>query len=172
MNIKYKDLSIIGKVWALAELLFAGLRDNNKKYIEVAFSKLESLKTEDIKSSAVLPNGIENLIENAKTDKQIMLGETVTGGLKADGSIIETVWYDCIELQDIKRRVKNDCLMESDIDAINEIFYEIHSLWVGDLKNKELSGKERRDLFKIQEEIKSFKEKIEKRVEHNQITII
>ena len=172
MNIKYNELSIIGKVWSIAELLFVGLRDNNKKYVDVAFSKLESLKTENIESKAVLENGIETLIENATTDKQLMLGEPLTAGLSDDGSIISTIWFDCIELQDIKRRVKKDCIMESDIEAIEEIYYEIHSLWINDVKNKELSAKERRDLFKIQAEIKSFKEKIEKRAERNQITII
>ena len=172
MNIKYKDLSIIGKVWSIAELFYAGIRDNNKKYIEVAFSKLESLKLEDIKSNAMVEDGIANLIINAKAQKQFMQGDVVSGAMVEDGSIIETVWFDCIEIQGIKNRVKNDSLLESDIDALNDIYYEIHSLWISDLKNKELLGKERRDLFKIKEEVKSYKEKIEKRAEQNQITII
>lgn len=171
MNIKYKDLSIIGKVWSLAELFYTGIRNNNKKYIDVAFAKLQTLK-EEVKSSAMAENSIENILINAKAFKQFMLGEEVTGAMIEDGSIVESIWFDAIEINSIKRRVKDDSLMEEDLLALNDIYYEIHKFWALDLKNKELSSKERRDLFKIQQEVKSYKEKIEKRVEQNQITII
>jgi len=172
VNIKYKELSIIGKIWSLAELFAVGIRDNNKKYVDVAISKLKSLIYDDIVSNAASIDDIKNLSHNAKIQKQYIFGGSLTGAYNEDGSIIEAIWFDCLDIHSIKQRVKNDSLMKTDLNKLNDIYYEIYNLWINDLKNKELSSKERRDLFKIKEEIKSYKEKIEKRVEHNQITII
>ena len=72
MNIKYQELSVIGKVWSIAELLYVGLRDNNKKYVEVAFSKLQSLNAEDIQSKAIFQHSITNLMDHANTYKHLI----------------------------------------------------------------------------------------------------
>lgn len=175
MNIKYKDLSVIGKVWTIAEILSAGIREENEKWVVSAFDKLEGLRhDETIQQSNALNNKtIELLIENARTDKQLILGERLTGGMSSDGgSVIETVWFDRIEFDEIKTRIKNDSLLEEDLVSLDEIYCEIKRIWVKDIKEKKLNGKERRDLFKIKEEIEDLKIKIEKRVERNQINII
>lgn len=175
MNIKYKDLSVIGKVWTIAEILFAGIREEKEKWVVSAFDKLEGLRQDEtIQQSNALNNiTIEQLIENARTDKQLLLGERLTGGMSSDGgSIVETIWFDRIEFDEIKTRIKNDSLTDEDLISLNELYYEIRSFWVKDLKEKKLSGKERRDLFKIKEEIEDLKIKIEKRVDRNQINII
>lgn len=175
MNIKYKDLSVIGKVWTIAEVLFAGIREEKEKWVISAFDKLEGLRQDEtIQQSNALNNiTIEQLIENARTDKQLLLGEQLTGGMSSDGgSIVETIWFDRIELDEIKTRIKNDSLTDEDLISLNEIYCEIKHIWVKDLKEKKLRGKERRDLFKIKEEIEDLKIKIEKRVDRNQISII
>ena len=119
MNIKYKDLSVIGKVWTIAEVLFAGIREEKEKWVISAFDKLEGLRQDEtIQLSNALNNiTIEKLIENARTDKQLILGERLTGGMSSDGgSIVETIWFDRIELDEIKTRIKNDSLTDEIID--------------------------------------------------------
>jgi len=63
-------------------------------------------------------------------------------------------------------------LLEEYLVSLDEIYCEIKHIWIKDLKKKKLSGKERRDLFKIKKEIEDLKIKIEKRVDRNQIHII
>ncbi|MBO5954888.1 MAG: hypothetical protein J6Q13_02850 [Clostridia bacterium] len=175
MNIKYKYLSVIGKVWTIAEILFAGIREEKEKWIVSALDKLEGLREDETiqNSKALNEKTIDQLIENARTQKQIMLEEQTLGGLTSDGgSVVETIWFNRIEFDEIKRRIKNDGLLEEDLLSLNQIYREIKAIWIKDLKEKQLSSKERSDLFKIKEEIEDLKIKIEKRVERNQITII
>ena len=56
--------------------------------------------------------------------------------------------------------------------VLQDIYIEIKRFYVKDLKEKKLSLIERRDLFKIKEEIENLQNKTETRIERNQIAII
>ena len=123
---------------------------------------------EELKNSnATHENSLESIFENA-TD--IWCGsESITS---VDDSIISKVWKNRIEFDQIKRRVKDDCLTKADHSQLLEIYFEIRRIWIKDLKEKKLSSSERRDLFKIKEEIEDLKIKIENRISRNQINLI
>ena len=173
MNVKYEDLSLVGKVWSLAEVFYAGLCDNKPAYVKSTFRKLEELKLECLSSSNVAnESNIENLIDNANIQKQFMLGEDVVGDYIDDESVVSMLWFNSIILSGIKRRVKDDSLLYDDLYNLNRIYDEIKGAWIHDLKARELLSIERRDFFKIKEQIEDLKIKIQKRVERNQINII
>lgn len=174
MNIKYKDLSVIGKIWTIAEMFHAGLRDNKNAYIVATFRKLEELlyDQEAQTSKAVLSGSIENIIASAEIQKELIWGETENAKLYDYGSIVELIWFNRIAFDAIKRRIKDDSMLGEDLAILDAIYREIKGLWVSDLKAKQLRSEERRDLFKIKEEIEDLKIKIENKVKRNQITII
>jgi len=174
MNVKYKDLSIIGKVWTIADLFYTGIAIGNKKWVEIAFEKLETIKSdEELQSSnAALSGSIEQMIANAHIAEQYITGNRDEYDCVDDESIVSRVWFNRIELNQIKQRVKNDALMREDVFLLNEIYAEISHFWVSDLKNKHLTSKERRDLFKIREEIEDLLIKIENRINRDQIHLI
>ena len=172
MNIKYKDLSVIGKIWSLAELLCVGIRDKKSAYTISMFKKLTELRDEEEPSMAVKQNSFENIMENATNILHKSKFPDAYFEFTNDESVISIVWCAKTQLEEIKRRVEKDTLTKEDLTTLNEIYKQVHKCWIIDIKNKILSSKERRDLFKIQLEIKSYKERIEKRADHNQITII
>lgn len=173
MNIKYDELSIIGKIWSVAELFYAGIRDKKESYIRATFRKLEELSFDEevYNSNATKNNSFECIIDSATKMLEANSGGSGTE-LIYDGSVIATVWYDCISFNDIKNKAKNNLLTNQDIESLNNLFFEIKHIWTSDLKAKNLLSKERRDLFKIQKEIEDLKLKIETRVKRNQINII
>ena len=173
MNIKFNDLSIVGKIWSIAEMFYIGIRDVKESYIRATFRKLEDLSFDEeiYNSNAVKEHSFECIIDSAT---KILEANSGAGGTKLihDESLIATVWYDCISFNDIKNKLKNDSLTNQDIESLNQLFLELRRIWIGDLKAKNFSSKERRDLFKIKEEIEDLKLKIETRVKRNQINII
>lgn len=171
MNIKYDELSVIGKVWTIAEMFCAGVKDNKKSYVLATIRRLNELNAdENAKTSkAVFENTMLQIIENTERYKfdNILTVEDID-----DESIVSRVWCCRLKFDKIKWQIKNDNLTQEAIETLNSIFYEIRRFWVSDLKFKVLESKERRDLFKIKEEIEDLKIKIENRVKRNQITII
>lgn len=175
MNIKYKDLSVIGKVWSLAEMLYAGIRHENKKWIKVALEKLESLQqNEEVQNSTALnEKSLNCLIYNAKTQKELLMSESTNVDLDTDGgSIIETLWFDYFEFADIKQRSKHNSIVREDLFDLEDLFYEVKSFWIKDIKVQELSTEERRDLFYIKKEIEDFKTNLENKVNRHHIELI
>ncbi len=169
MNIKYKQLSVIGKVWTLAETFSAGIIDNKNAYVNSTLKHIEELMSDENAkiSSAVYENSFESIFENA-TD--IWCGsESVTS---VDDSIVSIIWKNRLEFDQIKRNVKESCLTNVNKMILLDIYLEIKHIWIKDLKEKKLSSQERRDLFKIKEEIEDLKIKIENRINRNQINLI
>ena len=169
MNLKYKQLSVIGKVWVLAEMFNAGIRDDKNSYILATIKHIEDLiKDEETRSSnAVCENSFEIMLDN--------ISEICDGNNKIEFSnngIVSQVWKARFDLDEIKRRLKQNYLKNDDTEKLNEIYLEIRKIWIKDLKEKKLSGKERRDLFKIKEEIEDVKIKIENRINRDQINLI
>lgn len=165
MNIKYKQLSVIGKIWTIADMFYAGIRDDKNAYVLATLRRLEELDNDEeiINSNAVQENTISKLIDCVETKQDLVFD---------DESIISKVWSFHIEINNIKARVKTDRLMSEDVLTLNKIHSQIKGFWVRDLKQKNLSSKERRDLFKIVEEIEDLKIKIENRINRNQINLI
>ena len=174
MNIKYKELSIIGKIWSVAELLQAGIRDKKDAYIISAFKKITILQNnqEILISNAIDNDTMNNIMEHATDVLHKSKFKDKFIEFNNDGSVVSRVWFCKIELDRLKEIIKNNTLLSNDILALNSIYSEIKGLWIADLKIRQLSSKERRDLFKIKEEIEDLKIRIEKRTERNQITII
>ena len=175
MNIEYKELSLVGKVWSLAELFNAGLRDGNKSYILAALKKLEEIKNDEVlmSSKAVGENTVDNIIENAKAMKAVIIdGEDAETDFEYDASVISSIWLNRIFLDGFKFKVRNNTLQMCDADEINKVYSAIRSLYVYEIKNKTLSGNERADIFKIMKEIEAVKIKFDKRVRNGQIDIV
>jgi hypothetical protein len=54
---------------------------------------------------------------------------------------------------------------------LKEFFSKISQIYFKDLKTKQLESKERRDLFKIREEIEDVKIALDKKIKHNHINV-
>ena len=169
MNIKYNQLSVIGKIWTLAQTFSAGIIDDKNAYINSVLNHLEDL-IKDVNannSSAVDENSFESIFENA-TD--IWCGsESITS---VDDGIVSTIWKNRLEYDQIKRKAKENFLTKADKLQLMDLYLEIKHIWIKDLKERKLSSLERRDIFKIKEEIEDLKIKIENRINRNQINLI
>ena len=174
MNIKYKDLTIIGKIWSIADLFYSGLIIGNKKWVEIAYEKLETLNIDEQvqNSKAVLEHTIQQTITNAHIAEEYITGIREEYDCIDDESIASRLWFNKIELNQIKSRVKNDALKREDVLLLNEIYAEISHFWITDLKQKVLTSKERKELFKIREEVDDLLIKIENRINRDQIHLI
>lgn len=163
MNIKYNKLSVIGKVWSLAELYNAGIRDDKKPYVDAAIRKLEELESDSNSTSfAIGEKSISNILRHIMKETEEFVD---------DGTLVSSLWYNRAWLDDVKSRIKNNQIEDSDLAVLQDIYLEIKRFYVKNLKEKKFSSKEKQDLFKIKEEILNLKNKIENRVERNQINV-
>ena len=174
MNIKYKDLSIIGKGWSLAELLKAGIRDKKDAYLVSTFKKIRELQdNKELKNShAVKETTFDNIMIHATNILHQSKYPDTYIEFDNDGSIASTIWFLKTELDSIKERIKNNRINSEDLPMLNEIYSTIRKFWVTDLKNKELTSQERSDLFKIKKEVETLLLNVEKRAERNQINVL
>ena len=165
MELKYKKLSLIGKIWVIAELYNAGIRDDKQSYVSAAIRKLEQLQSEEatLNSCAIKENTLLNILNQ-------ITGET--SEFVHDHSAVSFLWYNRAWLDDIKNRIRDNQIEESDMAILEDIYREIKLLWFRDLRAKKYSSEERLELYKIYEETKNLKNKIHDRVVKNQIDII
>ena len=171
MNIKYEKLSIVGKIWSIRELLDKGLFENDGKQVFVAIKKINDLmsdetqKTYEIEKLKEDLESIEHFVYRYSIDYfENSKDEEFVDDFKVNGNISE-IWFLKGELDCLKQRAKS-CL-ETDFDKllIIEIERRINKIYYTDLKEKKLTGKDRRDLFKIKEEIEDVKIKYFKDLE-------
>lgn len=165
MNLKYKQLSVIGKAWTIAELYNAGIRYNKKSYIKATMRKLEDLESENINTTsyAIKENTISNIMQHITKE---------TPEYCNDNSIVSIIWYNRAWLDDIKIKINENTMLSSDVPILEDIYLEIKRLWVADLKSKKLTPRERQDLFEIKEEIKNVVLKLNNLIKHSQLEIV
>ena len=170
-NLKFKDMSIIGKVWNIAELLQAGIRDNKESYIIASLKKITELQNLDLyKTSSVIErDSMDYIMINATNVLHKSKYKDAYYEIETDGSIICDLWNLKIELDTIKERIKDSQLLQDDLMNLKNIYQQIKLML---FKNESLSHEEKVDLLKIYKEIKHLYIKIETRAERNQITII
>ena len=175
MNLKYKDLSIIGKVWTIAEVLNAGITHNNKKWIVSAVDKFEQIyNDEEIYNSRILnEDALTKILQQVVEIKLTYVdGYEYVDSLQPDDSIICLIWQSRFMLDRIKSNIKHNQVTQEDVEVLDDIFLKISKVYIRDLKQKELQGKERRDLFKIREEIEDVKILLDKKIKHNHIEVL
>ena len=174
MNTKYNQLSIIGKVWTIGELFNTGIYDNNTAYIKSSFKKLGELNSNPnvLNYVSMKDTTLENIINNAFAIKQKQVDDMdVDTAFVDDGSIVSAIWYNKQLLDYFKMKMKENSLTSRDLKILTNIYYAIRRIYVNELKSKQLSSKERCELFKINEQVNNLKLKIESRVSKNQIDI-
>lgn len=173
MNVKYKELSVIGKVWTLAQTLSAGITENKKAYILAAVRKLNELNNSiEIDASMAVNETIDSIVDHATALKENFLDLIESDTDFVDNEdIISQIWYNRLLLDSFKYKWKNNLLTEADEMELEEIYKTLKSIYVVELKEKRLSGKERADLFKINEEVENFKIKFDTLVRRGQAGI-
>ena len=104
MNIKYKELSIIGKVWSIAELLKAGIRDKKDAYIISTFKKIKELQNDVSLSltNAVKTTTMDNIMAHATEILHKSKFPDTVIEFNNDESVTSIVWFAKTELDDIK----------------------------------------------------------------------
>lgn len=172
MNIKFNELSVIGKTWAVAEMFYYGLRDNNQINIDATYTKLKEMANNEeiMKSVAVKKHSFRCMIESV--DKILAANNGgPTEDLIFDGSIAAKVWFDAINFYNIKNNAKANLLTTKDYEYLKQILREIKHIWGIDLKEKKLSSKERRDLFKIKEEVSTVINNLDNKIRFGELAI-
>ena len=175
MNLKYKDLSIVGKIWSIAEVLNAGIAHNNKKWIVSAVDKFEQIYNDEemynfhILNEDTLTKILQQVIEIKLT---YLDGYKFVDSLQVDDSIICLVWQSRFQLDGIKQNIKHNQVKNEDVELLDIVLSKISKVYFEDLKQKKLQGKERRDLFKIREEIIDVKIAMDKKIKHNHIEVL
>lgn len=174
MNIKYENLSVIGKVWQIAELLHDGIRDSKDAYIMAAFKKITQLKNDEnlSKSTAVKETTMINIMEHGTNILHQSKFKDYWFEFENDESVVSIVWFAKTELDIIKESIKNNGIHDDDFENLKNIYLRLKSILVNDLKSKVLSGDERRDLLKIVKEVNKLVIKVETRIKHSQINIV
>ncbi len=163
MNIKYKDLSVIGKIWTLTEMLYSGIKDVKQSYLLAVKRKLEELNdSEEIKTSNTLnEHTIDNIIYNSKSLANYCLGIQEEEDYIEDDTMLLNIWFLKVQADAIKRRAKEKILFAHDKEVLDNIIYKIKNYWlIAGYKEKVLTGKEKRDLHKIYLELSSLQQKI------------
>lgn len=163
MNVEYKELSVVGKVWSLAELINAGIRDKKKSYILAAVRKVEALNdSEEIDASMAVDETIDNIVEHINSLKKKYIDhEDCDVTFVSDDSIASQIWKNRFMFDKIRNNMKIKDLSKVDKESLDKVFSNINRLYIQELKMKNLSGIERKDLFKIRHEILSMKTKYE-----------
>ena len=165
MKAKYKELSLIGKVWALAELYNTGVGCDKKSYVEAAIRKLEALDADEkyLSSLATQEKSISNILSFITRETEEFVD---------DGSLVSSLWYNRAWLDDVKTRIRNNKIEDSDMAVLQDIYIEFKRFCVKDLKEKQLSSKERRELFEIKGELNNLIVNLNNRIKHSQIQIV
>ncbi len=165
MKLKYKEMSIVGKVWTLAELYNAGVGDEKKSYVRATITRLYEMlfDEETLSSHATKESSISNILNHITG---------YTAEFKNDESVVSILWYNRAWLDDVKSRTKNSQIESSDLAILQDVYLEIKRLYINNLKEKKLSIEESRDLLLIKKEIEDLKNKIQTRVTRNQIDVI
>ena len=164
MNIKYEKLSSVGKIWSIRELLDKGIYEKDSKSVETAVHKLDHFLNEQENSN--------NVLESFKQDSEIIRhsayvlafeylkkpqqdDEDVT--VEING-IFSKIWAYRGMLDELKYRLKTNINAgNEELPSIIDIEKAINQIYYAELKEKALTGKDRRDLFKIKEEIEDVK---------------
>lgn len=171
MKTKYNQYSVVGKVWTICEMFYMGVRDVKPAYILATNRKLEELQTEVKNSNAVKDHSFECLLDCVDKVLESCRDNGTVKGFIYDGSVVSTVWYNCLAYNEIKNKAKNETLTEEDVDALNKLLSEISRLRIKDLKERTLSSLERKDLFMIKKEITAFADKLDTKIRHKHITL-
>lgn len=154
MNRKYNEMSVVGKIWAIAELYHVGIRACKKSYVNATIRKLEELECKtDSTSFAIGDNSIANILRYITKETEEYVD---------DGTLVSSLWYNRAWLDDVKSRIKNNQIQETDLAILQDIYIEVKRFYVKNLKEKKFSSQEKQDLFKIKEEVLNLKNKIEK----------
>lgn len=174
MNLKYENLSLVGKIWSIAEILNAGKMHGNKKWIVSALDKFSTLyaNEEVYRSNALQENTMSNLYEMVVEFKlKYVDGFVLDVLLEEDNSIISYVWKTRFIIDDIKSKIKRNKITKEDVELLDVILKNISKIYVQDLKQKQLGAFERRDLFKIREEIQDVHIALDKKINHKHIDL-
>lgn len=170
MNIKYNELSVVGKTWAVAEMFYYGVRDVNAINIEATYKKIDEMENNDKNSKTVKETSFANMRDSVEKILAVNSGKSEQEFIH-DGSIVSTVWFDAVYFFNIKNNAKANLLTKKDYETLKEIYSEIKHIWVMDLKEKGLTSKERRDLFKIKDEILSLINNLENKIMRGNLAI-
>lgn len=171
MKTKYNQYSVVGKVWTICEMFYMGVRDVKPAYILATNRKLEELQSEAENSNAVKEHSFECIIDSVDKVLESCRDNGTVKSFIYDGSVVSTVWFNCLYYNEIKNKAKNETLTKEDVAALNQLLSEISRLWIKDLKAEQLTSLERKDLFTIKKEITAFADKLEMKIKHGNITI-
>ncbi len=161
LNVKYEDLSVVGKVWTIREELNKGIINNdagfimsaNKKLNEIVENKLYSTIYENDKAISLAD--IADLVENAKNiKKRYVDGEEVSTyfQIKKNANILLKIWK-CREILDhFKFMLKKSDQTKEDVVEFEKMTDEIYKLYRKSHKEQEIS-KVKRDFYKIYIEV-------------------
>ena len=172
MNIKFNELSVIGKTWAIAEMFYYGLRDETPINISATYKKINEMASDAtiLNSSAVKETTFDNMNDSVNKILAVNSGKNEQEFIN-DESIVSTVWYNAIYFYNIKNNAKANLLTNKEYEILKEIYKEIKRIWVIDLKEKKLSSKERRDLHNIKEEMWAVINNLEIKIMHRELAI-
>ena len=163
LNVKYEDLSVVGKVWTIREELNKGIINNdagfimsaNKKLNEIVEAELYSTIYENDKVTPVA--NIDNLVENANNIKRkIVDGEDVSIDFECDdnSNMLSKIWKHRIILDKFRLKLRQHNVSREDFEKFDKAGEKFYNLYRKAYKNKDIySYKVKRDLFKIYEEL-------------------
>jgi len=174
LNVKYEDLSVVGKVWSIREELDKGIINNDAGYIMSANKKLNEIVDSGIYSTIknISLSDIADLVENAKNIKRRYVdGEDVSTyfQIKKNANILLKIWK-CREILDhFKFVLKTSDQTKEDVIEFEKMTKEICKLYRKSHKEQEIS-KVKRDFYKIYIEVVDAQIKYENRKrEYNEL---
>ncbi len=163
MNIKYEKLSILGKIWSIRELFDYGVFEDDWKKVETAIHKLNHLIADAETNNPNIEYFKEDC-EEIQHNAYVLALEFFKGKTEEtyeeieQKGLISRLWFLKGMLDDFKYGLKNIGVdQDSDEPLIKGIEKSINQMYYKELKERVLTNKERRDLFKIKEEVEDVR---------------
>ena len=125
MNIKYKQLSVVGKIWRLAEMYATGIRLGDDAYLKATKRYLQYIQSYEKKSNAKYDDTISNMINYVSGNQSFV----------NDGSVVSLLWYYGEIFDDIKHKNKygiiskeDEVIMDQFVKIIDQLYMDEDSI--------------------------------------------
>ena len=163
LNVKYEDLSVVGKVWTIREELNKGIINNDAGFILSANKKINEI-AESGDFAVIYENdnvtpvaNIDNLVENANNIKRkIVDGEDLSIDFECDdnSNLLSKIWKYRIILDKFRLKLRQHNVSKEDFEKFDKAGEKFYNLYRKAYKNKDIYRyKVKRDLYKIFDEL-------------------
>ena len=130
LNIKYEDLSVVGKIWSIREELNKGIINNDAGFILSANKKINEIAESGdfaviYENDIVTPvANIDNLVENANNIKRkIVDGENIAIDFECDdnSNLLSNIWKHRIILDKFRLKLRQHNVSREDFEKFKAI---------------------------------------------------